>query len=183
MFDTVLIANRGEIALRIVRACKALGLKSVAVFSEADSELRHIALADQALCIGPAPSSKSYLNKSELILAARLTQAGAIHPGYGFLSENAEFAEMVENAGLTFIGPGSAAIKRMGDKVSAKRAMTESGVPVYRALKAHCQRTRPLWRPWQRLWDTRLSSKRLVVGAAVGCESCEPQPTCTMPSR
>ncbi|MFM0091973.1 acetyl-CoA carboxylase biotin carboxylase subunit [Paraburkholderia sediminicola] len=129
MFDTVLIANRGEIALRVVRACKALGLKTVAVFSEADAELRHIALADQALCIGPAPSSKSYLRKSELILAARLTHAGAIHPGYGFLSENADFAEMVENAGLTFIGPSSAAIRRMGDKVSAKRAMVVSGVP------------------------------------------------------
>ena len=129
MFDTVLIANRGEIALRVVRACKALGLRTVAVFSEADAELRHIALADQALCIGPASSSKSYLRKSELILAARLTHAGAIHPGCGFLSENAEFAEMVETAGLTFIGPSSAAIRRMGDKVSAKRAMTESGVP------------------------------------------------------
>ncbi|MDP9651271.1 acetyl-CoA carboxylase biotin carboxylase subunit [Paraburkholderia caledonica] len=129
MFDTVLIANRGEIALRVVRACKALGLKTVAVHSEADANLRHVALADQAICIGPAPSPKSYLQKGEIILAAKLAGAGAIHPGYGFLSESAEFAEMVENAGITFIGPPSAAIRLMGDKVSAKRAMTDSGVP------------------------------------------------------
>lgn len=129
MFDTVLIANRGEIALRVVRACKVLGLKTVAVHSEADANLRHVALADQAICIGAAPSPKSYLQKGEIILAARLTGAGAIHPGYGFLSENADFAEMVENAGITFVGPSSAAIRLMGDKVSAKRAMTQSGVP------------------------------------------------------
>jgi len=129
MFDTVLIANRGEIALRVVRACKALGLKTVAVHSEADANLRHVALADQAICIGAAPSSKSYLQKGEIILAARVTGAGAIHPGYGFLSESADFAEMVENAGITFVGPSSAAIRLMGDKVSAKHAMTQSGVP------------------------------------------------------
>lgn len=129
MFDTVLIANRGEIALRVLRACKALGLKTVAVHSEADASLRHVALADKSICIGPAPSPRSYLQKGEIILAARLTGAGAIHPGYGFLSESADFAEMVENAGLTFVGPSSAAIRLMGDKVSAKRAMTESGVP------------------------------------------------------
>ncbi|KXU82325.1 acetyl-CoA carboxylase biotin carboxylase subunit [Paraburkholderia monticola] len=129
MFDTVLIANRGEIALRVLRACKALGLKTVAVHSEADSNLRHVALADQALCIGPAPSPKSYLQKGEILLAARLTGAGAIHPGYGFLSESADFAEMVEDAGLAFIGPSAAAIRLMGDKVSAKRAMAASGVP------------------------------------------------------
>jgi acetyl-CoA carboxylase, biotin carboxylase subunit len=129
MFDTVLIANRGEIALRVLRACKALGLKTVAVHSEADSNLRHVALADKAICIGPAPSPKSYLQKGEILLTARLTGAGAIHPGYGFLSESADFAEAVETAGLTFVGPSSSAIRLMGDKVSAKRAMTESGVP------------------------------------------------------
>lgn len=129
MFETVLIANRGEIALRVVRACKALGLKTVAAYSEADANLRHVALADQAICIGPAPSQKSYLQKGEIILAAKLSGAGAIHPGYGFLSESAEFAQMVEDAGITFIGPTSAAIRLMGDKVSAKRAMTASGVP------------------------------------------------------
>ncbi|WP_213309121.1 acetyl-CoA carboxylase biotin carboxylase subunit [Paraburkholderia sacchari] len=129
MFNTVLIANRGEIALRILRACRALGLKTVAVHSETDADLRHVQLADKALCIGPATSAKSYLQKNELLIAARLTDADAIHPGYGFLSENADFAEAVEGAGLTFIGPASASIRLMGDKVSAKRAMREAGVP------------------------------------------------------
>jgi acetyl-CoA carboxylase biotin carboxylase subunit len=129
MFDTVLIANRGEIALRILRACRDLGLKTVAVYSEADKDLRHVQLADQAICIGPAPAKDSYLNGAEVILAAKLTGAGAIHPGYGFLSENADFAANVENAGLIFIGPPSSAIRIMGDKVSAKEAMIAAGVP------------------------------------------------------
>ncbi|WP_434668425.1 acetyl-CoA carboxylase biotin carboxylase subunit [Paraburkholderia sp. A3BS-1L] len=129
MFNTVLIANRGEIALRILRACRALGLRTVAVHSEADADLRHVQLADQALCIGPAPAAKSYLQKSELLIAAQLTGADAIHPGYGFLSENADFAEAVERAGLTLIGPTSSSIRLMGDKVSAKRAMRDAGVP------------------------------------------------------
>ncbi|MDX8497811.1 acetyl-CoA carboxylase biotin carboxylase subunit [Mesorhizobium sp. VK4C] len=129
MFDTVLIANRGEIALRILRACRDLGLKTVAAYSEADASLRHVALADKAICIGPAASADSYLNIAEIITAAQLTGAGAIHPGYGFLSENAVFAEAVENAGLTFIGPSAAAIRTMGDKVAAKRAMIAAGVP------------------------------------------------------
>jgi acetyl-CoA carboxylase biotin carboxylase subunit len=126
---SVLIANRGEIALRILRACRDLGLETVAVHSEADAGLRHVALADKALCIGPAAASKSYLNQAEILLAARLTGADAIHPGYGFLSENADFAEAVETAGLTFIGPSSAAIRLMGDKVSAKRTMIAAGIP------------------------------------------------------
>jgi acetyl-CoA carboxylase biotin carboxylase subunit len=125
----VLIANRGEIALRILRACRELGLRTVAIHSEADADLRHVALADQAICIGPATAAKSYLNQSEILLAARLTGADAIHPGYGFLSENADFAQSVEQAGLIFIGPPSAAIRLMGDKVSAKRAMLAAGVP------------------------------------------------------
>jgi acetyl-CoA carboxylase biotin carboxylase subunit len=129
MFDTVLIANRGEIALRVLRACRELGLKTVAVHSDIDRNLRHVELADQAICIGPAPSARSYLDMEAILLAARLSGASAIHPGYGFLSENARFARMVEDAGLTFIGPPSSAIALMGDKVSAKAAMREAGVP------------------------------------------------------
>ncbi|QQA41904.1 acetyl-CoA carboxylase biotin carboxylase subunit [Pelagovum pacificum] len=129
MVSTVLIANRGEIALRILRACRELGLSTVAVHSEADASLRHVALADRSLCIGPAASAESYLSIPRLIRAAELTGADAIHPGYGFLSENADFAEAVERAGLTFIGPPSGVIRTMGDKVAAKRAMTEAGVP------------------------------------------------------
>ncbi|MDQ0469993.1 acetyl-CoA carboxylase biotin carboxylase subunit [Labrys wisconsinensis] len=129
MFETVLIANRGEIALRVLRACRALGLKTVAAHSDADASLRHVALADNAICIGPAAAAGSYLNIAEIIAAAQLTGAGAIHPGYGFLSENAAFAEAVEKAGLVFIGPSAAAIRIMGDKVSAKRTMIAAGVP------------------------------------------------------
>ncbi|SOZ19520.1 acetyl-CoA carboxylase biotin carboxylase subunit [Cupriavidus taiwanensis] len=129
MFDSVLIANRGEIALRILRACRQIGLKTVAVHSEADATLRHVKLADQAICIGPAAARDSYLNVPEILLAAKLTGAGAIHPGYGFLSENASFAEAVEDAGIAFIGPTADSIRRMGDKVSAKQAMLEAGVP------------------------------------------------------
>ncbi len=128
-FDTVLIANRGEIALRILRACREEGLRTIAIYSEADASLRHVALADKAVCVGPAPASASYLNVSEILLAAKLAGAGAIHPGYGFLSENADFAAAVETAGLTFVGPPSSAIRLMGDKVSAKRAMIAAGVP------------------------------------------------------
>lgn len=129
MFDSVLIANRGEIALRILRACRDLGLRTIAIHSEADRDLRHVQLADQALCIGPAPAGRSYLDIDEILLAAKLTGAEAIHPGYGFLSENARFAAMVESAGITFVGPPAAAIRMMGDKVSAKRAMIAAGVP------------------------------------------------------
>ncbi|MBB2205433.1 acetyl-CoA carboxylase biotin carboxylase subunit [Gluconacetobacter takamatsuzukensis] len=128
-FDRVLIANRGEIALRIQRACRALGLETVAVHSEADAESRHVRQADIALCIGPAPAARSYLDAESLLLAARATGASAIHPGYGFLSENAAFADAVEDGGLTFIGPTGASIRMMGDKITAKRAMRDAGVP------------------------------------------------------
>ena len=129
MFETVLIANRGEIALRIQRACRELGLKTVVIHSEADADARYVRLADQALCIGPAAPGLSYLNRSAILLAAHLSGAQAVHPGYGFLSENADFAEQVEAAGMSFIGPKPESIRIMGDKVAAKRAMRAAGVP------------------------------------------------------
>lgn len=129
MFEKVLVANRGEIALRVLRACRVLGLKTVAAHSEVDAGLRHVQLADQSICIGPAPAKESYLSIPRLLLAARLTGAQAIHPGYGFLSENADFAQAVADAGLVFVGPPAAAIRKMGDKISAKRAMAAAGVP------------------------------------------------------
>ncbi len=129
MFDTVLIANRGEIALRIQRACRGLGLRTVAVHSEADADAPHVRQADQALCIGPAAAAKSYLNQAAILFAARISGAQAIHPGYGFLSENATFAAEIEQAGLVFVGPSAACIRIMGDKVAAKRAMRRAGVP------------------------------------------------------
>ncbi|PYD81364.1 acetyl-CoA carboxylase biotin carboxylase subunit [Komagataeibacter oboediens] len=128
-FSRVLIANRGEIALRIQRACRQLGLETVAVYSEADADSRHVHEADIALCIGPAAAARSYLDPDGLLLAARLTGAQAVHPGYGFLSENADFADAAEAAGLTFIGPTGASIRMMGDKITAKRAMRDAGVP------------------------------------------------------
>src|ERR1700741_4219012 len=129
MFEKILIANRGEIALRIQRACRELGVKTVVVYSEADKEAKYVKLADEAVCIGPAPSNLSYLNMPALISAAEVTDAEAIHPGYGFLSENADFAERVEKSGFVFIGPRSESIRLMGDKVSAKQAMIRAGVP------------------------------------------------------
>lgn len=129
MFKKILIANRGEIALRIQRACKEMGIKAVMVYSEADREAKYVKLADEAICIGPAPSPQSYLNMPAIIAAAEVADAEAIHPGYGFLAENADFAERVEKSGFTFIGPGPEAIRTMGDKVSAKRAMLKAGVP------------------------------------------------------
>lgn len=129
MFEKILIANRGEIALRIQRACRAMGIKTVAVHSEADAEAKYVKLADESVCIGPAPSALSYLNIPAIISAAEVTDAEAIHPGYGFLSENADFAERVESSGFVFIGPRPESIRMMGDKVSAKREMKKAGVP------------------------------------------------------
>src|SRR5258707_859054 len=129
MFKKILIANRGEIALRIQRACRELGVKSVIVCSEADRDAKYVKLADEAVCIGPAASAQSYLNMPAIISTAEVTDAEAIHPGYGFLSENADFAERVERSGFTFIGPTPASIRVMGDKVSAKQSMIKSGVP------------------------------------------------------
>ncbi|NIV17146.1 MAG: acetyl-CoA carboxylase biotin carboxylase subunit [Woeseiaceae bacterium] len=129
MLGKVVIANRGEIALRIQRACKEMGIKTVAVHSDADNNLKHVLLADETVCIGPAQSADSYLNMPAIISAAEVTDAVAIHPGYGFLSENADFAERVESSGFVFVGPPASAIRLMGDKVSAIKAMKEAGVP------------------------------------------------------
>lgn len=130
MFEKILIANRGEIALRIQRACRELGIKTVVVHSEADRDAKYVRLADESVCIGPAPARDSYLNMPAIISAAEVTDAEAIHPGYGFLAENADFAERVEKSGFVFIGPRPESIRLMGDKVCAKRAMIEAGVPV-----------------------------------------------------
>ena len=129
MLEKVLIANRGEIALRILRACKEMGIRTVAVYSKADRDLMHVRLADEAVCIGPAPSANSYLNIPAIISAAEVTDADAIHPGYGFLAENADFAESVERSGFIFIGPRAETIRLMGNKVSAIEAMKKAGVP------------------------------------------------------
>jgi acetyl-CoA carboxylase biotin carboxylase subunit len=129
MFEKILIANRGEIALRIQRACREMGIRTVVVHSEADAEAKYVKLADESVCIGPAPSGQSYLNIPAIISAAEVTDAEALHPGYGFLSENADFAERVEKSGFVFIGPRPDTIRLMGDKVSAKNAMIKAGVP------------------------------------------------------
>ena len=129
MFKKILVANRGEIALRVQRACRELGVKAVMVYSEADRDAKYVKLADEAVCIGPAPSAQSYLSMPAIISAAEVTDAEAIHPGYGFLSENADFAERVERSGFQFIGPTAESIRLMGDKVSAKQAMIKAGVP------------------------------------------------------
>lgn len=129
MLEKIVIANRGEIALRILRACKEMGIKTVAVHSQADRDLMHVRLADESVCIGPAASSQSYLNIPAIISAAEVTDAVGIHPGYGFLAENADFAEQVQKSGFTFIGPDHKVIRLMGDKVSAIKAMQKSGVP------------------------------------------------------
>ncbi len=130
MFKKVLIANRGEIALRIIRACKELGIPTVAVHSEADTDSLHVSFADEAVCIGPAPSNESYLDPRRIISAAEITGADAIHPGYGFLAENADFADMCENSGIKFIGPSAQVIRDMGNKSRAKEMMIKAGVPV-----------------------------------------------------
>src|SRR5277367_5492484 len=130
MFEKILIANRGEIALRVHRACKEMGIATVAVHSEADTGAMHVRLADESVCIGPASASKSYLNIPAIIAACEITGAQAIHPGYGFLSENARFAEIVEAHGYTFIGPKAEHIRLMGDKIEAKKAMKSLGVPM-----------------------------------------------------
>jgi acetyl-CoA carboxylase biotin carboxylase subunit len=129
MFEKILIANRGEIALRVIRACREMGIKSVAVHSTADADAMHVRLADESVCIGPAPSSESYLKKSAIISACEITGAQAVHPGYGFLSENASFAQALEDHGITFIGPSAQHIRIMGDKITAKETAKTLGIP------------------------------------------------------
>src|SRR5210317_457711 len=129
MFEKIVIANRGEIALRILRACRLLGIRTVAVHSLCDRDLKHVRLADETVCIGPNPSNQSYLNIPAIIAAAEITDSQAIHPGYGFLYENADFAERVEESGFVFIGPRPDSIRTMGDKVEAIKAMVDAGVP------------------------------------------------------
>ena len=130
MFSKILIANRGEIALRIIRACKELGIRTVAIYSEADKESLHVRLADEAVCVGPATPSASYLNIPAIISAAEITDVDAIHPGYGFLSENAHFAEICESCQITFIGPSPQNIRLLGDKMTAKETMQKAGLPI-----------------------------------------------------
>ncbi|MBT8271071.1 MAG: acetyl-CoA carboxylase biotin carboxylase subunit, partial [Bacteroidia bacterium] len=129
MFKKILIANRGEIALRVIRTCKEMGIKTVAVYSTADAESLHVKFADEAVCIGPPPSTESYLKMSSVIAAAEITNADGIHPGYGFLSENAKFSKICEEHGIKFIGASAEMIEKMGDKASAKATMKAAGVP------------------------------------------------------
>src|SRR3989344_532024 len=129
MFSKILVANRGEIALRVIRACKEIGVRTVAIYAEPDSESPHVQLADEAVCIGAAPASQSYLNIPAIISAAEITDVDAIHPGYGFLAENAHFAEICESCQIKFIGPTPAAIRAMGDKMAALETVRKAGVP------------------------------------------------------
>ena len=129
MFKKILIANRGEIALRIIRTCREMGIKTVAVYSTADKDSLHVKFADEAVCIGGPKSAESYLNIPHIMAACEITNADAVHPGYGFLSENADFSERVESSGFIFIGPRAETIRLMGDKVSAKQAMRAAGIP------------------------------------------------------
>src|SRR3989338_2343667 len=130
MFSKILVANRGEIALRIIRACKEMGVRTVAVYSQPDADSPHVHLADEAVCIGAAPPAQSYLNIPSIISAAEITDVDAIHPGYGFLSENAHFAEICESCQITFIGPSPQAIRLMGDKMAARETARKAGVPI-----------------------------------------------------
>ena len=130
MFKRILIANRGEIAVRVIRACRELGVETVAVYSQADAQALHVQLATRAVCIGPAPAGQSYLNQAALLAAAVESGCEAIHPGYGFLSENADFADLCQRAGLKFIGPSGEVIRKMGNKAAARALMQKAGVPV-----------------------------------------------------
>jgi acetyl-CoA carboxylase biotin carboxylase subunit len=156
MFEKILIANRGEIALRVLRACKEMGIRTVAIHSEADRNAMHVRLADESVCVGPAAAAKSYLNIPAIVTAAEITHADAIHPGYGFLSENAKFAEIVEKHKIVFIGPRPDHIRMMGDKITAKEAIQSAGVPVVPGSDGGA------CRPWR-------MQRRLPGGSATPC--------------
>jgi acetyl-CoA carboxylase biotin carboxylase subunit len=175
MFKKILVANRGEIALRIQRACRELGIKAVMVYSEADREAKYVKLAEEAVCIGPAASNLSYLNMPAIISAAEVTDAEAIHPGYGFLSENADFAERVEKSGFQFIGPTPDSIRIMGDKVSAKQAMIKAGVPCVPGSEESCLTILSSFGAQPKALATPSSSRRLAVAAAGVCEWFTPR--------
>ena len=176
MFKKILVANRGEIALRIQRACRELGIKAVMVYSEADREAKYVKLAEEAVCIGPAPSALSYLNMPAIISAAEVTDAEAIHPGYGFLSENADFAERVEKSGFQFIGPTPESIRIMGDKVSAKQAMIKAGVPCVPGSEGELpDDPAPDQAHRAGRSATRSSSRRRAAAAGAACAWCIPR--------
>ena len=184
MFEKILIANRGEIALRIQRACREMGIKTVVVHSEADKDAKYVKLADESVCIGPAPSAQSYLSMPAIISAAEVTDAEAIHPGYGFLSENADFAERVEKSGFVFIGPRPESIRMMGDKVVGQAGDD----PRRRALRAGFGR-RPAGRSEGNHPDRaqasaiRSSSRPPAAAADAACASCTPRRRCCPPCR
>ena len=150
MFQKILIANRGEIAVRIIRACREMGIKTVAVYSEADRDALHTLLADEAICIGPAPSTESYLDMERILTACVVMKADAIHPGFGFLSENARFAELCEKCNIRFIGPSAEIINKMGNKSEARKTMMAAGVPVDREAKSRSTLWRKALRPRKR---------------------------------
>ena len=175
MFEKVLIANRGEIALRIQRACREMGIRTVVVHSEVDAEAKYVKLADESVCIGPAPSPLSYLNMAAIISAAEVTDAQAIHPGYGFLSENADFAERVEQSGFVFIGPRPESIRLMGDKVSAKQAMMKTGVPCVPGSGGALPDE-----PKEIIQTARdLKYPVIIKAAGAACAWCIPKPRCS----
>ena len=171
MLDKVLIATRGEIALRILRACKELGIKTVAVHSTADRNLKHVLLADESICIGGASATESYLNIPRIIAAAEVTNSIAIHPGYGFLAENAAFAEAVEKSGFIFVGPKADTINLMGDKVSAINAMKKAGVPCVPGSDGPLT-TKNATKPSQNVLVIQLSLKPPVVVVVAVCVLC-----------
>jgi 3-methylcrotonyl-CoA carboxylase alpha subunit len=171
MFRTLLIANRGEIACRVIRTARRLGIRCVAVFSEADAGALHVAMADEAHPIGPAPAAQSYLRADRILDAARASGAEAIHPGYGFLSENAEFAEACAAAGIAFVGPPPAAIRAMGSKAESKRIMAAAGVPVVPGYHGEAQDD-ALLASRRRASASPCSSRRAPAAAARACAPC-----------